>query len=102
MEPNEKLQAAIASVFAASGQSYDQEAPRNMAGSGDIAEVYGGPFEGRPSIFLHFEDGLRKNPRGRAVVVAHQQSTHLSELVNDGESKTLPNGAQGSGCLAWT
>lgn len=102
MEPDEKLQAAIASVFAASGQSRDQEAPRNMAGSGDIAEVCGGPFEGRPSIFLHIEEVSRKNPRGRAVLVAHQPSTHLFELVNDGESKTLPNGAQGSGCLAWT
>ncbi|KAK5681851.1 hypothetical protein LTS10_006384 [Elasticomyces elasticus] len=66
------------------------------------AEVYGGPHKCRPSLFLQIEEGLKINPHGKAVVVAHQASTHLAELVRVQDATGQPDRDDGSDCLSWT
>ena len=47
-----------------------------------LAEIDGGPLANRTSVFLHLEQGLRKNPHGAAVICMHQPANHLSDLVS--------------------
>ncbi|KAK5719564.1 hypothetical protein LTR17_015350 [Elasticomyces elasticus] len=68
----------------------------------NLAEVYGGPHKCRPSLFLQIEEGLKINPHGKAVVVAHQASTHLAELVKVQDAAGQPGPDHGSDCLSWT
>lgn len=72
-----------------------------MSDRDQIAEIYGGDVDNRTSIFLHIEEGLKKNPNGAAVVVMHQPADHLAELINAG-SRSQHIGDLSPACLAWT
>ncbi|KAK5701096.1 hypothetical protein LTR17_022893 [Elasticomyces elasticus] len=73
-----------------------------MAGIEDFAEIYGGLHECRPSLFLQIEEGLKINPHGKAVVVAHQASTHLAELTRPKNGIAQPDRGHGLDYLSWT
>ena len=81
---------------------YIVEQGNKMATNQALSELYGGPLQLRPSIFLHIEEGLRGNPNGLATVVVHQSPEHLSELW-DGKSSSLGTSNDNEQkCLAWT
>lgn len=72
-----------------------------------LADVYGGPLEDGTSLFQYFEQGLRKNPHGPAVITMHQPAHHLAELtVQAGggqlQNEHKSNGDTDPGCLTWT
>ena len=58
-----------------------------------LAEIDGGPLVNKTSVFLHLEQGLRKNPHGAAAICMHQPANHLSYLVPvDDEFQQLNGG----------
>nr|POF27594.1 acyl-coa synthetase family member 2, mitochondrial [Quercus suber] len=66
-----------------------------------LAELDGGPFSNEPSLYLHLEQGLLKNPDGPAVICMHQAADHLEEFLHNPASSDASKG-QNASDLVWT
>nr|POF14145.1 4-coumarate--coa ligase-like 7 [Quercus suber] len=66
-----------------------------------LAEIDGGTFSNRPSLFLHLEQGLLRNPDGPAVISMHQATDHLEDFLDNSVTSHASQGHDDS-CLIWT
>ncbi|KAK0644861.1 4-coumarate--CoA ligase 2 [Lasiodiplodia hormozganensis] len=67
-----------------------------------LSEVDGGPLPNHTSLFLHIEQGLRKNPHEPAVICMHQSPNSLSGLIpSDGQFTQKQSGPRHE-CLVLT
>lgn len=67
-----------------------------------LAEVDGGALANQTSVFLHIEQGLRKNPHQPAVICMHQTPDSLSSLIPADGELTQQEGGRQHECLVLT
>lgn len=67
-----------------------------------LAEVDGGALANETSVFLHIEQGLRKNPHEPAVICMHQAPDSLSGLIPADGELTQKEGGRRNDCLVLT